>query len=71
MAHDLAQYERLIRTLGDDRAALARRRAALAPRASPLFDLDRFVRGLERGYLAAWERWCAGQPPQDITVADE
>jgi predicted O-linked N-acetylglucosamine transferase (SPINDLY family) len=71
VAHDLTQYEQLIRSLGDDRAALAARRAALAPRASPLFDLDRFVRALERGYATAWERWCAGDAPQDITVADD
>jgi predicted O-linked N-acetylglucosamine transferase (SPINDLY family) len=47
------------------RAALAGARATM-----PLFDLARFTCALERGYDAAWSQWCAGQPPQDITVAD-
>jgi predicted O-linked N-acetylglucosamine transferase (SPINDLY family) len=70
VAHTLEDYERLIHALGDDRARLAARRASLAARASPLFDLDRFVRALERGYETAWQRWCAGAPPQDIAVDD-
>jgi predicted O-linked N-acetylglucosamine transferase (SPINDLY family) len=72
VAHSLEQYEALVRALAGDRAALAEARTALAARragGAPLFDLDRFVRALERGYLAAWETWRSGAPARDITVA--
>jgi predicted O-linked N-acetylglucosamine transferase (SPINDLY family) len=72
VAPDLGAYEELLRGLGRDRAALARWRTTLAARraVAPLFDLDGFVRALERGYVAAWERWRAGAPASDIAVPE-
>jgi protein O-GlcNAc transferase len=70
IAESLADYETRLRTLGRDRAALVRLRAELAAgrATAPLFDLERFVRALERGYQAAWEACRSGEPARDITI---
>ncbi|MBI3516464.1 MAG: tetratricopeptide repeat protein [Proteobacteria bacterium] len=70
VTRDLDGYARTILQLGRDRGALGRLRAELAAKraTAPLFDLERFVRALERGYEAAWARWHAGQPADHITV---
>lgn len=66
-----ADYEALALALARDPARLAAARARLADRAaSPLFDSPRWVRNLERGYRAIWERHCAGLPPAAVDVAE-
>ena len=37
--------------------------------ASPLMDEVGFVGALERAYRAMWRRWCAGQPPEALSIA--
>jgi hypothetical protein len=44
---------------------LLRRRAT-----APLFDVERYVRNLERGYLQAYDTAARHQPPQHIDVRD-
>jgi len=58
--------------LATDRDALARIRAQLAANrlATPLFDSARFVRHLEAGYLAMWQRCVAGLPPDHLAVPE-
>jgi hypothetical protein len=38
---------------------------------TPLFDTERFTRGLEAAYQIMWQRWCQGLPPADIDVTAE
>jgi protein O-GlcNAc transferase len=58
--------------LAIDREELARLRARLAANrlATPLFDSARFVRHLEAGYEAIWQRCVAGLPPDHIDVPE-
>jgi protein O-GlcNAc transferase len=35
----------------------------------PLFDTDRFRRGIEAAYQRMWETWQRGEPPQAFQVA--
>jgi predicted O-linked N-acetylglucosamine transferase (SPINDLY family) len=73
ITHSLGAYEALLGELAGDRARLAGLRAELAAKraGATLFDLDTFVRGLERGYATAWQRWYDGEPLRDITIEDE
>jgi predicted O-linked N-acetylglucosamine transferase (SPINDLY family) len=68
---DLAAYEALALRLAIDRAALAdaRARLAAARKTAPLFDPDRFMRGLEAAYRRMWENWLSAMPPQPISIA--
>ncbi|MEM7703854.1 MAG: tetratricopeptide repeat protein [Pseudomonadota bacterium] len=64
-------YEALILELASDEAkrqALRAKLAALRPDAA-LFDTLRYIRHLEAGYDAAYDRVMKGLPPDDITVA--
>ncbi|MDQ4420903.1 tetratricopeptide repeat protein [Sphingobium sp. DEHP117] len=45
-----------------------RERLAANRLSSPLFDTERFVRNIEAGYLAAYDRFCKGQAPDDIRI---
>jgi protein O-GlcNAc transferase len=58
--------------LATDRDALAQIRARLAANrlATPLFGSARFVRHLEAGYQAMWQRCVAGLPPDHLTVPE-
>jgi predicted O-linked N-acetylglucosamine transferase (SPINDLY family) len=69
---NLQEYERLAVALGGHEArrkALAARLADTKPHA-PLFDTERTVRALERGYLEVWAHSRDGAPPRpvDLTV---
>jgi predicted O-linked N-acetylglucosamine transferase (SPINDLY family) len=70
VAETAEQYEATARELARDREKLAdlRARVEAAVGTAPLFDVPRFVRYLEAGYDAAWERWRKGEAPADIDV---
>ncbi|MGE0746717.1 MAG: tetratricopeptide repeat protein [Rhodospirillales bacterium] len=71
VTHSLDEYEALaLRLIGDAavRGAL-RDRLAHARASSPLFDSARWIAGLERAYLAMWNRYCAGLPPASLDVS--
>jgi predicted O-linked N-acetylglucosamine transferase (SPINDLY family) len=67
----VAEYRDLAIRLATDRSAIEGLKARLAANrlTTPLFDSHRFVRHLEAGYLAMWQRVVAGLPPDHIDVA--
>ncbi len=71
VTHNLADYEALALRLASDGAMLQRVREALARNrlSHPLFDTDRFRRGIEAAYLRMWETWQRGEPAQAFRVA--
>jgi predicted O-linked N-acetylglucosamine transferase (SPINDLY family) len=66
------EYRNLAVRLANDRGALAQLRSRLAANrlTTPLFDSRRFVRHLEAGYEAMWQRCIAGLPPDHIDVPE-
>lgn len=62
---DLDEYERRAIQLGHDPAARAelRRRLWANRETTPLFDIGRFTRNLERAYETMWARYCRGEAP--------
>ena len=66
----LADYEALALRLANDPATLRgiRDRLAANRMTCPLFDTDRFRRGIEAAYLRMWEAWQRGEPPQAFRV---
>lgn len=66
----LAQYETLALSLAHDPARLAALRARLvaARTQAALFDLDRYRRHLEAGFLVIWERRLRGEPPASLAA---
>jgi predicted O-linked N-acetylglucosamine transferase (SPINDLY family) len=72
IAESPEHYEQLALALASDPARLAAIRAKLAANraTAPLFDTERFTRGLEAAYDAAYERHLEGLGPGDIDVAD-
>lgn len=66
----LADYEALALRLAHDRDAHAAVRAKLIANrlTTPLFDTERFTRGLEAAYETMWQRWCQGLPPEAIDI---
>jgi predicted O-linked N-acetylglucosamine transferase (SPINDLY family) len=71
IASDLEQYETVARALAQDRARLAdvRQRLANARRTAPLFDMSRFVRGIEAAFVEMQARAQRGEPPAALRVA--
>lgn len=71
VTHNLADYEALALRLATDAAMLQRVRETLTRNrlSHPLFDTDRFRRGIEAAYLRMWETWQRGEPPQAFRVA--
>ncbi len=67
---DLAEYERRAIQLGQDTVARSeyRRRLWENRETTPLFDIHRFTRNLERAYEVMWERHCRGEPPVSFDV---
>jgi predicted O-linked N-acetylglucosamine transferase (SPINDLY family) len=55
---------------GDSRRLAAVRIRLLEQRASPLFDTVRYVRNLERAYVAMWERRCQDLPPAALRIPE-
>ena len=64
------EYRALAIRLANDRAALEQIRDRLAANrlTTPLFDSRLFVRHLEAGYQAMWQRAVAGLPPDHIAI---
>jgi predicted O-linked N-acetylglucosamine transferase (SPINDLY family) len=70
VTHNLADYEALALRLAGDAAALQAIRDRLERNrlAYPLFDTDRFRRGIEAAYLRMWETWQRGETAQAFRV---
>lgn len=71
VTHTLEEYAALALRLASapaERQRLRERLLAARPHA-PLFDAPRFTRDLEALYIAMWERWLAGLPPDMIGAA--
>lgn len=70
ISENLPEYEQMAIRLGRDSLALARVRETLRYNRehTALFDTPRFVRHLETAYEIMWARYCAGQPPEHISV---
>lgn len=68
-----AQYRETAIALANDSERLAklREKVVAARHHSPLFDLQRFMWGLDAGLEAIWERHRTGKPPISMTIADE
>jgi predicted O-linked N-acetylglucosamine transferase (SPINDLY family) len=68
--HSLEAYEALARDLAHDLS----RRQALRDRlrsnrlSAPLFNPDRFRRGIEAAYTGMWQQACRGEPPSGFQV---
>ena len=71
VAHNLADYEALALTLARDRARLCDIKAKLARNrdTEPLFDTDRFRRGIEAVYGKMWEIWQTGEKPTSFSIS--
>jgi len=67
-----ADYEALCLRLATNPPQLSAVKTKLAAKISsaPLFDTERFARGLETAYDAAYERYLSGKPPTTIDLAD-
>lgn len=63
-------YEAMALELATDRGKLAELRARLAANrlSAPLFDTEAFVRHIEAGYTAAYDRFFNGESPADIRL---
>jgi protein O-GlcNAc transferase len=70
VTRSLADYEALALNLARDPASLASLRARLARNrvTSSLFDTQRFTRHIEAAYIAMWERYQRGAPPESFAV---
>jgi len=70
IASDVEQYEAIARSLAQDRARLTevRQRLAAARRTAPLFDMSRFVRGIEAAYSEMQARAQRGEAPADLRI---
>ena len=65
----IAQYRALALQLATDRETLARTKAKVALcRDSPLSDTRVFTRGLEKAFVAIWDRHKAGLLPNHIAI---
>jgi predicted O-linked N-acetylglucosamine transferase (SPINDLY family) len=73
VAPDLAAYERLALELARDPGRLAAIRARLETERYrlPLFDADRYRRGVEAAYETMWARHQRGDPPAPFAVHGE
>jgi len=71
IADDLAAYEALAYRLATTPALLSGINARLAENrtSQPLFNIDQYRRHLESAYVAMYQRYQRGQPPQSFTVS--
>jgi predicted O-linked N-acetylglucosamine transferase (SPINDLY family) len=72
IASTLEEYETIALSLAQDREKLrdVKRRLARARRTAPLFDLGRFVRGIEAAYLEMQTRASRGEVSSPLRVAE-
>jgi len=70
VTRSLQEYEDLALALASDRRRLAGYRERLVRNRleKPLFDTDRFRRGLEAAYETMWEMHCRGEAPRSFSV---
>ncbi len=70
IASDVEQYEAIALALAQDRARLAevRQRLGAARRTAPLFDMSRFVRGIEAAYREMHARAQRGEAPAGLRI---
>jgi protein O-GlcNAc transferase len=70
VTHNLGDYEALALRLATDAAMLQRVRETLAGNrlSHPLFDTDRFRRGIEAAYTRMWQTWQRGEAAQAFRV---
>jgi len=70
ITHSLKEYEALALKLATTPGMLAELRARLAENRTtyPLFDTDRFRRHIESAYVAMWQRYQRGEPPESFAV---
>jgi predicted O-linked N-acetylglucosamine transferase (SPINDLY family) len=70
VTHSLADYEALALRLAGNAEMLRRTRETLARNrlSQPLFDTDRFRRGIEAAYRQMWETWQRGDPAGPFRV---
>jgi predicted O-linked N-acetylglucosamine transferase (SPINDLY family) len=70
VTHSLADYEALALRLAGDAEKLKSTRETLARNrlSQPLFDTDRFRRGIEAAYRQMWETWQRGDPAGPFRV---
>jgi len=70
IASNIGAYEAIALALGRDRGRLAnlRQRLCEARTNAPLFDMDRFARGIEAAYVEMHARARAGEPPLPLRV---
>ncbi|MEX2642009.1 MAG: tetratricopeptide repeat protein [Acetobacterales bacterium] len=68
VAESLDEFHALASRIAGDATERRRLRARIAEtrEGAPLFDPDRFARGIERLYAAMWERHAAGLPPAPL-----
>jgi predicted O-linked N-acetylglucosamine transferase (SPINDLY family) len=68
--HSLEDYEALALDLATDPARLqaTRRKLAANRPISPLFDGDRFRRGIEAAYTTMWDIYRRGERPKSFRV---
>jgi protein O-GlcNAc transferase len=71
VTNNLPDYEALALTLARDPARLREIKAKLARNrdTDPLFDTDRFRRGIEAAYGKMWEIWQTGEKPTSFSVS--
>jgi len=71
IASNMKQYETIALELAQDRGRLAevRQRLAAARRTAPLFDMSRFVHGIEVAYVEMQTRAQRGEPPAPLRIA--
>lgn len=69
----LGEYEDLVVALANDPERLKTLRRKIWDRrlTCPLFDTERYVRGLERAYQAMWKTHRAGEAPRPINIPRE
>ena len=72
IASDIAESEAIALSLAQNPGKLAglRQKLAQARRTAPLFDMDRFVRGIEAAYLEMQARAKAGEAPSPLRIAE-
>jgi len=70
IAPTLGQYEAMALSLAREPGALAAVREKLSRNLgpAPLFNTDRFTRGLESAFIAMWERHKKGERPENFSV---
>lgn len=70
ITHSAKEYERLAveLALNPKKLSAIRKSLILNRKSSALFDTQRFVKDLEKAYLAMWQNYLTGQNPKEIII---